>query len=212
MQRLLSIIIPTIPARQKSFNRLLDRLAPQLSDDIQLIYDSSTDITIGKKRNIMMAQADAEYVCSIDDDDIVPIYYVNVIRQALQSKPDCCSLLGRMYDLQRSIVYTMSHSIANTHPNYWIRHKNVYYKTPNHLNVIKSNIAKLIPFEDRSRGEDTSWAQNLFKTGKLKKEAIIQPILYYYLYNEQKSHSIEIDTNSFEFGGSNDQTIANRQP
>jgi hypothetical protein len=62
----------------------------------------------------------------------------------------------------------------------------IYERYPNHLNCIKSNIAKQIEFTDKNFSEDTDYADMLFASGLIKNEFTIDKILYYYLYATKK--------------------------
>ena len=57
-----------------------------------------------------------------------------------------------------------------------------YERYPNHLNVIKTDIAKQFKFPEISFGEDTSFATQVFKSGLLKTEGYIGDVIYHYKY------------------------------
>lgn len=61
-----------------------------------------------------------------------------------------------------------------------------YERYPNHLNCIKSSIAKKFKFPETNHGEDTDWATQIHKSGLIKTEHYIPEIIYYYDYKSKK--------------------------
>jgi hypothetical protein len=57
-----------------------------------------------------------------------------------------------------------------------------YYRPPNHLNCIKSLLAKQVPFIHKNYSEDTDWALELASKNLLKSEKTISEIIYFYQY------------------------------
>jgi hypothetical protein len=94
-----AILVPTIPRRAESFRRLMDRLLPQVTEHADG-YGSPAVIAwlneghrlgLGAIRDEMLRYADLcgfEYVSFVDDDDMVPDYYVSEIQAALRLRPD----------------------------------------------------------------------------------------------------------------------------
>jgi hypothetical protein len=62
----------------------------------------------------------------------------------------------------------------------------VYERFPNHLNCIRSVIAKKFSFSPKNHSEDTDWATLLHESKKLNFEHEITPIIYYYKYVRNK--------------------------
>jgi glycosyltransferase involved in cell wall biosynthesis len=80
----LSILICTLPLRLEFLQRLEKILKPQLNEHVQVLINADTDMEIGKKRNKLISQAEGEYACFIDDDDLVTKDYVSKILQAVE--------------------------------------------------------------------------------------------------------------------------------
>ena len=59
----------------------------------------------------------------------------------------------------------------------------VFIRPPNHLNVIMTDIGKLISFGNAINGEDLDWAIRLAKFGNLKTEYQSDSSRIHYLYN-----------------------------
>jgi len=88
------ILVPTIPRRAALFARLMDRLLPQLPTygTVRVLSWLNQGVPrLGELRDRMLdyaAAEGAEYVSFIDDDDLVPAYYVAKVLRALEQEPD----------------------------------------------------------------------------------------------------------------------------
>jgi glycosyltransferase involved in cell wall biosynthesis len=51
---------------------------------------------ISDKRNELLDRAKGDYVVFIDDDDLVPSYYIYELLKAIEAKPDCVGFDGYM--------------------------------------------------------------------------------------------------------------------
>lgn len=185
----LSILIATIPSRADMLNKLVTELIRQQSKygDLVEILGCSDDKSIGAKRNELLQSSSGEYVCFIDDDDWVSSTYIDDIFDAIKTDPDCVSLRGVItWDgaspeiFEHSLKY--KHYITHTMPVDGIK----YERYPNHLNTIKSSIAKQFKFPEINHGEDKAWADLINESGLLKKEIYIDKILYHYIYITNK--------------------------
>ena len=181
----LSILIPSLISRAEQLNTLKQELDRQAMDggyigkvEILSLIDNG-EMTIGEKRNQLMQKAKGEYVCYIDDDDEISKDYLKLIFARIM--PDCCSLRGvyevdGVYDgiFHHSIKYLAYKTNATDYPK--------YERYPNHLNVIRKEIACKYSFVPINHGEDTEWATQIFKAGEIKTEAEIKEALYHYKY------------------------------
>ncbi len=175
----LSILICSVIGRKRKLNRLLEELKQQYHKAIEILVEiDNREITTGAKRNILLEKAKGDYIAFIDDDDGISINYVVKILTALKTNPDCCSLNGLLIRPRRTFPFY--HSI-----NYlkWYNKDGVYYRSPNHLNTVKRELALQIKFPDKTMGEDVDYSTRL--KSLLKIEAKIQGILYYYLKNKK---------------------------
>lgn len=176
---ILSIMIPTIEKRKFMFNSLVSGLQKQIGDrPIEIVTAASEYMRIGQKRNDMLSRAKGEYVCAIDDDDVVPPFYIDQIMNAIRSNPDCCSLNGVITEDGLN-PKRFIHSIKYTE---YFEKDDVYYRPPNHLNVIKRSIATQFTFPELNFGEDTDYAMQICRSGLLKTEAEISETIYFYRY------------------------------
>jgi glycosyltransferase involved in cell wall biosynthesis len=178
----LSILIPTIKQRSGLLHVLLQELYRQIGDKSVEVLVHQGEGTTGEKRNELLTQAQGEYVCFIDDDDAVSSKYVDTILAALSTKPDCLSLIGEMTtngkDAKRFI-----HSLRYDR---YFEQDSIYYRPPNHLNVIRADIARQFTFPNRTYGEDTAWAMAISKAKALATEIEVTETLYYYQYKSNK--------------------------
>lgn len=183
----LSILICGLQSRMTSFTELTASLYTQYNGlEVQMITDvDSGEKSIGEKRNDLLERAEGDYICFIDDDDTISKDYIFKIMTALESNPDCCSLMGVItWDgkLPELFEHSIKYSEYKTNPpTKGIR----YERYPNHLNVIKSSIAKQFKFPEINHGEDKSWADKIFKSGLLKIEAKIDGVIYHYQYKRK---------------------------
>lgn len=180
---LLSILIPTIPRRHEMLTELIQNLNQQIGNQpVEIIWDESHCDSVGEKRNHLLSMAKGEYVAFFDDDDVPADHYIYSILSAIQSNPDCCNLNGIIttdgVDPKRFV-----HSIKY---NTWFEQEEVYYRPPNHLNVIKRSIAQQFKFPEINFGEDKDWSMQICNSGLLKTEANIDETLYFYRYISNK--------------------------
>lgn len=172
----LSILICHLPNRAKIFQRLMRILNPQLSTKVELCVHDQVSITIGEKRNNLLQEAKGEYVAFIDDDDWVSNDYVSLLMEGINKGVDCCSLIGEItFDGKNPKKFI--HSRFYSH---YFEDGNVYYRPPNHLNCIKSSIAKQFSFTNKNHGEDTDWAMQICRAKVLKTEHKIEKTIYHY--------------------------------
>lgn len=176
--------------RKTYLDRLLSRVQPQFSragKQVEVNINSSTG-SIGSKRNTLLDSAKGEYLAFIDDDDDVAEEYVQYLLEGIQTGRDCCSLRGI---IDEKVDFNMfEHSIR--HQEYQTvdpdKHDGVkYLRYPNHLNCIKSEIAKQFKFPLINHGEDTDWATQIKQSGLIKTEYWIdEPIYFYYPSSNRK--------------------------
>jgi glycosyltransferase involved in cell wall biosynthesis len=181
---LLSILIPTLACRKHFLDRLLGELEPQLAgrNAVEVLIDSdSGESRTGTKRNRLVHRASGEYVCGIDDDDRVSADYIARTVDALKTRPDCVGWRMKRYsdgELFGEGIHSIT--VGTNRGRETVDGKVMYYRTPNHLNPIRRDIAIQIPFPDINVGEDWAFAVQVFP--HLKTEQFIDDYLYHYYY------------------------------
>lgn len=187
-----SILICTLEERSRLFERIYNQLKIQIAEhslenEVEILYcKDNREHSVGFKRNLLIQEAQGEYTCFVDDDDIVHRNYVQMICNALEQKPDCVSLIGIItFDGHSPTPFI--HSIE--YDNYFFQNGK-YYRPPNHLNVMKRSIALQFKFPEINMGEDTDWAMRIAQAKVLKTEVKINEPYYFYLffYNKNANH------------------------
>jgi len=161
------------------FQDLLYTLSFQVKDEPVEIWIDNTIrnvMTIGAKRNGLLDVAEGKYLSFIDDDDMVTEKYVPLILNAIQTDVDCIGIVGILKRKERQ-NWQFRHSITVCR---WCRdkQKRIYFRTPNHLNPVKSEIAKQVRFPENNFGEDKSYSDDLRPL--LKSETFIETPIYIY--------------------------------
>lgn len=186
---ILSILIPTINGRENLYNRLQTELIRQIAKynllgKIQILNskDKKGEHSIGWKRNLLLQHCEGEYSMFIDDDDMICEDSLPLIINLLNNKPDVITLDGTLTTDGKN-PKKFIHSLAY---NEWFEKGGVYYRPPNHLNPMKTSIAKQFKFPDISMGEDRDWSMQICKSGLLKSEFSIGKTYYFYDYKTNK--------------------------
>ena len=178
----LSILVLTIPERADKLNRLENILRPHLPIDnsVELIISEDLPardggLTIGARRNAALEIAQGEYVCFVDDDDIVTYDYIQEILKTIESKPDVVGIKGH-YIKGKNKPELFIHSIEWKK---WFTLEGVHYRPPTHINPVKRDLALKVKFPDKNYGEDRDYSLALRKL--LKTEVMLDnPIYVYY--------------------------------
>jgi glycosyltransferase involved in cell wall biosynthesis len=183
----MTILIPTLPIRVKFLNRLINELVGQAERTghvVNFIVDDDVNVCIGTKRNNMVARVNTEYMCFIDDDDRIADNYIELVMAGIATNPDCCSLNG-IITTDGKDPKAFRHSIDYDR---FYEEDGIYYRCPNHLNTIRTELARQCPFPDWQRSEDSNFSFQLRDKGLLKVEHKIEPVLYYYDYVSDKKY------------------------
>jgi hypothetical protein len=181
----LSILIPTLPERAQSLKRLMNILQPQVErypGEVEIkIHDAGRSMTTGRKRNELIGLATGEYFVQIDDDDIVPMYYVNELMNAIAYSPDVVTFIGYM----TTNGCNRENFVIKLGENYEKRN-GVYYRFPNHLCCYKRSVVERVKFQNITQTEDYQWALEVKRQKLLKTEVHIEKDMYYYLFRSRK--------------------------
>jgi glycosyltransferase involved in cell wall biosynthesis len=153
------------------------------TDDVEIrIHDAGRGMSTGEKRNLLIQSATGEYFCFIDDDDLVPEYYISEMLNALQSNPDVVTFIGHMTtDGKNRQNFTIKLGSEYETKN------NHHYRFPNHLCAFKKSLVGHVQFPHTNVGEDYLWAVKLQHL--LKTEVHINKEMYIYEFNSTKNHT-----------------------
>lgn len=183
----LSVLIPSLTSRAESFLKLYDEINRQVGDlPVQILSKSDNgEMSIGEKRNWLLERAKGEYVAFFDDDDLPSRTYVSSIMEGIEKGVDCVSLRGVItWDGDNPEIFEHSIRYAEWKTNDTGFPK--YERCVNHLNAIKSSIAKQFKFPEINFGEDRAWSEAIKASGLIKTEHYVDRVLYHYLFKPNK--------------------------
>jgi glycosyltransferase involved in cell wall biosynthesis len=184
----IAILIPTLPVRIDKYAKLVKEINRQvveadLINQVQIVsFCDTKDYIVGHKRNILMNLSLAKYICYMDDDDMIASDFIEKLYKASLQDMDCVTFNGRFITDQHTRVFNMSIKHRHDYDS-----PDVFYRIPNHLALVKREIALKCPFPKLQHGEDSEYAKNLQK--HLKTEVKIEEILYFYHYNQTTSQT-----------------------
>jgi len=189
MTPILSILICTITGRENQFNYIYKRLCEQRTNlfmkkeiEILSLKDDCT-MTVGEKRNKGYEMATGRHIQCVDDDDDVPIYYLPRTIEMLKIFPDidCIGFYGiKTTNGQNLTIFKHS---KESNKVYFNPSLGIFDNPINHLNTVRSDIAKRHKFPHINNGEDQEWAKKIHPD--LKTSIDIRDIMYHYRYNTQ---------------------------
>lgn len=190
----LTIMIPTLNSREHLLNRLLDVLKAEIKDykaehedkiiRIRCLPDeghANGGAHIGVKRNALVDDCKTDYCAFIDDDDTVSSDYVRQVMIGIEKGVDVISFRGIITSDGKK-QETFIHKLGLK----WSQQRGVYFRPPNHLNPMKTEIMRAIRFPETSWGEDKDFSDRLAESGLLKTEYFIDDYIYFYQYRNKK--------------------------
>lgn len=188
---LLSILVPTVVGRDDAFNFLMRRIDLQ---KFKLGYNGEVEVlackdnkekTIGKKREELYQSANGLYSWQIDDDDDIADNAIELILKAIKENPDVDCITFRERCMMNGVYKSSNHSLKYEK---WQDDFDGfdYVRTPFYKDVIRTYIAKSVPFPHIRYNEDEQWGVAL--KPHLKTEFHIDEELYYYIYEPKETH------------------------
>jgi len=187
---LLSILICTLPDRAEGLEKLKKRIEACFDGkDFEIVIDSrDRSVPTGNKRNCLIDKACGEYCVFIDDDDDISDDYGSLIIEALESKPAVVGIQGIIHFIPpfRGVSSGLFiHSIE--YLDWYSGFDGTYYRTPNHLNPVLTEIARDVRFNNfKWIGEDHDYSKRITKVLKGRKEVMIKTPIYHYFYDTTK--------------------------
>jgi len=141
---------------------------------------------IGRKRNNLLDRAQGTYLAYVDDDDWVAPYYVHEILRLVTNNPgvDCLSFRGIITTDGKDPHY-FEHSLACSE---WCTRDGIYYRTPNHLNPVRRELALQVGFPPIDHGEDHDYSRKLYPL--LKTHRVLPKVMYYYQFRSDKREPV----------------------
>jgi len=182
----LSILICSIVSRKDQLKSLLTSLEKQKTKEVEILVEvDNREISVGRKRQVLLEKATGDYVVFIDDDDEVAVDYVQTILKAIEDDPDCigmfikCNLDGKIRLAKTSYRYKEWKNNVHGYD---------YVRGILHLNPVRRWIALKIGYKDVRFKEDHDYSTRLAKSGLLQKEVFLEKEMYLYKYKYQPYH------------------------
>lgn len=197
----LSILIATVPERQAEFWALQLSLlaqAAQFKEQVEIVYDNRPranqlgGVSIGQKRNDLLARATKTHVVFFDDDDLPKPWYVADIMKALETDPDSVGQFilhtsnGRRV---HSCVHSMRFKTWSNGPVYTSGFGMVYQRGTGHRNPIRRTIALQVGFPDLKWGEDQPFGDGV--TALCKTEVMVKRPAFTYRFSSKEPHNVK---------------------
>lgn len=173
-----SILIATLASRRDKFQRLMDVLLPQAekAECIEVIAcHNNGEKPLGAIRQALMEEARGEYLSFLDDDDMVPDYFVPKMLSALWQKPDVVGLYMRYYESGHFIANSY-HSIGHESHNT----TTAFYRDLSHQQPVRSVLARKGDFR-AAWPEDNAWKTAVRPL--LRTEVYVDEMMYHYYHN-----------------------------
>lgn len=162
--------------------------------EIEIIVDGSErfldgGLSIGKKREKLVTEANGKYLCFLDDDEqIAPNYLETLVRLCHQDRDVCVFRSLAKLDNYWCII-DMGLGQGNEEANpYDVVHRNAWHVCP-----VKSKWAKLHTFDDINYGEDWKWFEQVLK--HCETEAHTDAVIHSYQHSASTSEADQITTN-----------------
>lgn len=191
----LSVLVCTTNTRYEGFGLAIqdqiwsqiDSLSMDYRDRIEvLILNDNKKMMLGRKRNLMVEMAQGKYVQFIDDDDRIEPDMFRLILDATEQR-----------HLDPDVITFLVSTTINGGPPKLCRYsidferdrdtEEMYERLPNHICVVKRELAIQAPYPHIVYGEDSGFAKMLRPL--LKTEYHIPKVLYRYDYNSSSSET-----------------------
>lgn len=184
---ILSICIPTVNGREKSFNNLIGEIDRQLEEINAkkmvevIVKKDNKEISVGEKRDWLYKQCKGKYAVQIDDDDMIAKNYIASVLDAAKKDCDCityiedCTIDGVKSKSLITLKFPGWIERLKEPVNDCIRVRTPFFKTP-----IKTKICKIVGVKDMRFGEDVDFSKRVYQY--LMSEMFINEPMYIYQY------------------------------
>lgn len=206
---LLSILIPTVVGREDQYKNIFRKIYEQCEKlanydfkksyaimaanpkdaiahpcwggIVQVLTEiDNKELTIGEKREILYKKSDGIYSWQIDDDDSISDNAIQLILETIKSNPEIPCITFREKCIINGEYKTSNHSIQYVK---WQDNFDGYdyVRTPFYKDVIRTDIAKSVPFEKIRWNEDERWSYAIQPF--LLDEIHLEEEIYHYIHN-----------------------------
>jgi hypothetical protein len=178
---LVSILIATLVKRRTLREALVQKIMNQVKElnaeglvEIAIDEDQG-EKTIGTKRTDLVAKANGEYCIFVDDDDDVADTFVeSLVANLAEGDVDCVTFGGIIFKKDgtpKMFIHSLRYDVYGEDDR-------AYYRTPNHINAIRTSIARKHPFPEKNFSEDHDFALSVLPD--LRSERFVPQPLYIY--------------------------------
>ena len=194
---ILTITIASVSIRKEMLVTLLAELNRQINEngyekDVEILVDDDDKRFLGTKRKEMLSKAQGLFTCAIDDDDWISENYVRLIVEAIKNNPAVDNL--KINGIITTDGENPKKWIISCHFEDWFEEEGVYYRTPNHICPIKTELVRIAGFDEVAWGEDYPFSQRIKPL--LKSEVEVEEPLYFYQYSVNGSlHNYQEEKN-----------------
>ena len=185
MSKILSILVCALTRRATIIQTLMSYLLPQITPHVELLIAADNgEKSTGEKRNELLSIASGKYIVFIDDDDVVAPGYVALILNAVKNDCDVVGLHLIMTNKGRPgsecrTYHSLKYRTWYDEPDPNSPGRRRYFRSPNHLNPVKRELALAVKFPTINTGEDHDYSKRLLPL--LKTETYIEKPIYFYL-------------------------------
>ena len=183
MNPLLSILIPTIPARFDQLGILLNRLGRDPRVEV-LAFADNRRRSVGAKRQGLLDLARGDYVAFVDDDDWTTEDYLTELLPRCASGPDVVSFeqLAIINGVEGRIIFDATCQIDEP----W-QAGGTARRRPWHVCAWRRTLAQQCHFTDKNYGEDADWVNQAMRL--VRSESHIPRVLHTYRYDSAISQA-----------------------
>lgn len=174
---LLTVCIASLHSRTLQLAECLTSLRPgrALATKVEILVSMDQGQTpLGTKRNRQVHEASGEFICHVDDDDIVNPGYFYKILNAIEEYPTADAILvrGRRTEAGGGPPVEFDYRLGGIEAEWTTIEGStipLIWRSPGHVCPIRAELIKSTPFDDVPTDEDIVWAQRL--APKLKSAA-----------------------------------------
>jgi hypothetical protein len=168
----------------------LDTIHPTLGQ-VELIGDYRESFlhggpSIGKKRESLVQRATGKYLCFLDDDEDIAPNYVETLVRLCQLDADVITFRS----FAKTDFYWSVIDMRLGNPNEEATPDRIVKRNAWHICPVKSEYAKLYPFEDTNYSEDWNWMEKVLT--HCETEAHTDQILHQYNHSSKTSEADKI--------------------
>ena len=171
------VMITSIPHRHEKLLRLLEDLDRQAVPGFgAILYRDDLEEKYGQKTQAMSEAATADYISSVDDDDLLAPDGVSRVMEALEFLPDYVGFTVR-WTRDGAYQKPVIHSLACRG---WRDKADVLERDITQFNPIRRELALLGTWEGGYEAE-RRWSDQVRETGKVVREKLVlgDPVYYY---------------------------------